>query len=384
MIKRAMDRRKIVALGALALLAGCKVIPKGVPDQPPPPVEEPTDALPTDAKRHRVALLVPLSGANGEIGQSIANAASMAVLDTNAQNLRITTYDTATGATAAAAKAIADGNKLILGPIDGDQIAAVIAVARPAKVPIISYSNDAGIAAADVFVLGTVPSQSISRTVSYARAHGVSRFAALIPTGDYGTRASAAYTAAVRAAGGTIVATESYNRANTSVISAARRLRTKGGFDGVLIADGGRIASLAGPNLKAAGAAAPRILGTELWTGESVIGTTAALRGAWYSAISDGRYGQFSESYRTRFGAAPYRLATLGYDSVLLTLRVSRDWRLGTSFPTSKLADRGGFLGLDGPFRFAAGGVVERALEVRQVRAGGVTVASEAPARFND
>jgi hypothetical protein len=48
------------------------------------------------------------------------------------------------------------------------------------------------------------------------------------------------------------------------------------------------------------------------------------------------------------------------------------------------MLDRGGFLGLDGAFRFGANGVIDRALEVREVRASGVTVVSAAPARFAD
>jgi len=50
----------------------------------------------------------------------------------------------------------------------------------------------------------------------------------------------------------------------------------------------------------------------------------------------------------------------------------------------ARLGDRGGFLGLDGPFRFGPGGVVERAFEVNEVRPGGVTVVSPAPTRFQD
>jgi hypothetical protein len=38
--------------------------------------------LPTDTARHRVALLVPLSGENAAVGRSIANATTMALLDT--------------------------------------------------------------------------------------------------------------------------------------------------------------------------------------------------------------------------------------------------------------------------------------------------------------
>jgi ABC-type branched-subunit amino acid transport system substrate-binding protein len=107
--------KRLMTLGVLALgIAGCKVIPDDgrppVVTPTPEPTETPDDVLPTDDGRHRIALLVPLSGANGAVGQAIANATTMALLDTNAANLRITTYDTATGAGSAAARAVRDGN----------------------------------------------------------------------------------------------------------------------------------------------------------------------------------------------------------------------------------------------------------------------------------
>ncbi len=379
--------RKVAMIGGIVLLAGCKVIPKGVPETqaPPPQIEQPSaTTLPSDAQRHRVALLVPMSGTNAAVGQSLANATTMALLDTNDKNLRITTYDTATGAQSAAARAIADGNKLILGPLLSEDVATVAAAARPAKVPMIAFSNDSRVAADDVFVLGHVPSQSVARVVNHARSAGVSRFAALIPAGEYGERASAALMAATRASGGTVTAIEVFDRGNTSVTSAANRLKAKGGYDAVLIADGARMAVRAGPLLRAVGAASPRILGTELWAGESTILATPALRGGWFAAVSDARYRQFVSSYKTRFGGNPHRISTLGYDGVLLAIRIARDWRPGTPFPTRKLADKGGFLGLDGAFRFGADNVAERAWEVREVGNGTTTTVSPAPARFAD
>jgi len=379
--------RKIAIIGSIVLLAGCKMIPKGVPETqaPPPQVEEPSaSTLPTDAQRHRVALLVPMSGANAAVGQSLANATTMALLDTNDRNLRITTYDTATGAQSAAARAIAEGNKLILGPLLSEDVATVAAAARPAKVPMIAFSNDSDIAAQDVFVLGHVPAQSVARVVSYARSAGLSRFAGLVPAGEYGQRASAALTASVRASGGSVTAIEVYDRGNTSVTSAANRLKAKGGYDAVLIADGARMAVRAGPLLKAVGAATPRILGTELWAGESTVLATPGLRGGWFAAVSDARYRQFVTSYKTRFGGNPHRISTLGYDGVLLAIRVARGWKPGSPFPTGKLADKGGFLGLDGAFRFGADNVAERAWEVREVGNGTTTTVSPAPVRFAD
>jgi branched-chain amino acid transport system substrate-binding protein len=384
MMNSPSSRRRFVTLAALTLLAGCKVIPKGTPTPPPPPAERPTSTLPTDSARHRVALLAPLSGPNGAVGQSIANAATMALLDTNAQNLRITTYDTTAGVASVAAQAIADGNKLILGPLMSEDIPAVAATARAARVPVISFSNDEAAASRNVFIMGHTPGASIARTVSFAKARGVDRYAALVPAGEYGQHASAALFASVRDAGGGVAATEHYERSNTSVTSAARRLKAKGGFDAVLIADGGRVAAQAAGQLKGPGGAGPRLLGTELWSGETVVATTPALRGAWFSAVSDTRFRQFSASYKTRFGAQPYRIATLGYDAVLLTLRIARDWRPGATFPLARLTDSGGFIGLDGAFRFRPNGVIERALEVREVRAGGVVTVSPAPSRFGE
>jgi len=377
------DRRTAIAALTATLLAGCQVVPRAPVEAPPPPEQPSATVLPADQLRHRVALLVPLSGPNAQVGQSLANATTMALLDTNAENLRITTYDTAAGPSAAATRAIADGNKLILGPLMGDEVAAVAQVARPSRVPIISFSNDAGVAAPGAFIMGSLPGQSIGRTVRYARAHGTNRFAALIPEGEYGQRAEAAFKTAVADAGGAIVGIESYARTNTSVISAARRLKARDGFDAVLLADSGRIAALAAPALRG-GKPPVRLLGTELLSGDSTVVGSPALSGALFSAVSDSRYRQFAESYKTRFGAQPYRLATLGYDAVLLTLRVARDWKPGAPFPMGRIGDHGGFLGLDGPFRFGENGVVQRAFEVNEVRPGGVTVVSPAPARFQD
>lgn len=384
-VMRHVTGRNLALAGAALLATGCQVIPKSSAPvaAPPPPATEPSaTALPTDTGRHRIALLVPLSGDTAAVGQAIANATTMALLDTQSDNLRITTYDTSGGAAAAASKAIADGNKLILGPLSGDAVASVRGAAVTAGVPVIAFANDPAVAAPDVFVIGHMPEQSIRRTVQYARAKGAARFAVLAPEGDYGTRSVSALENALREFGGVLARRESYARGNTSIVSAAGRLRTAGGFDTVLIADSPRLGIDAAGELNKAARSRVRILGTELWSGEAALARTPSLEGALFSAVSDQRYARFAESYAARFGSQPYRVATLGYDAVLLTLRVARDWKVGTPFPKNALYDRGGFLGVDGAFRFGRGGMVERALEVREVRGGEVTAVDPAPTGF--
>lgn len=384
-LSQCVNRRTVMVAGTAALLAGCQVVPKTTPTATAPvatPTPQPTAALPSDTTRHRVALLVPLSGNTAEVGQALANATTMALLDTNADNLRITTYDTGRGASRAARQAIADGNRLILGPLLADNVPSVQAVARPSGVPSIAFSNDSTVASADVFVLGHIPEQSIRRSVEYARANGSNRFSALLPEGDYGTRSYNALQNSLRDFGGNLIAFERYARGNTSIVGAAQRLRTRGGYDTVLIADGARLAMQAAGELRADGGSGARILGTELWSGEGALTRSRAVNGAIFSAVSDGRFRRFSDSYQARFGNRPHRIATLGYDSVLLTLRVARDWRVGSSFPTDMLYDRGGFLGVDGAFRFNRNGVAERALEVRRVDGGQIVEVDPAPTSF--
>ena len=180
---------KWIALLGVAMLSACQVVPKGPPrPQPgPPPTNRPepvTPSLPTDTERNRVALLVPLTGPNAGVGESISNAANLAVLDTGGKAIRVTMYDTANGAAAAAQRAIAEGNRLILGPLLADDVRAVAPIARASRIPLISFSNDASVAGNGVYVMGFAPSQSIERVVGYARSKGVTKFAGLMPSGS--------------------------------------------------------------------------------------------------------------------------------------------------------------------------------------------------------
>lgn len=382
---------RATALIGAALLAGCAtLVPKGPVEQAPPTTTRPqptrpgpvTGGIPEDTQRHRVALLVPLTGPNGGVGRSIANATQLALLDTRSERVRITTYDTAPGAAAAAQRAIAEGNRLILGPLLADDVRAVVPIARGAKVPVISYSNDVSVAGNGAWLLGYTPAQSIDRVVGYARTNGMTQFAGLVPAGVYGQRASTSFLRAVEQAGGQVVSIQTYARGG--IAAAVARLPKTSPYEAVLIADQAGQAALAVPAIRKSTSRSAKVLGTELWNTETGLGAMPALNGAWYASVSNSLYRQFATKYRARFNAAPYRLSSLGYDSVLLTVRIARDWSVGRDFPESRLRAEDGFAGLDGAFRFGRDGVAERALEVQEVRTGGSVTVSPAPRTFGE
>jgi ABC-type branched-subunit amino acid transport system substrate-binding protein len=377
-------------MGAALFLAACQsIVPKGPGPVAPTGPAQPTgpevvQGLPTDTARHRVALLVPMTGTNAGVGQSIANATTLALLDTKTDRVRITTYDTALGAAAAVSKALADGNRLILGPLLAEDARIIGPIAARANVPVVSFSNDASIAGSGVYVLGYNTAQSIDRVVDYAKDKGLTRFGALVPRGVYGERAGNAMLRAVEQAGGTVVSMQTFDRSPASITAAVKKLQASSSYDALLIADSGRVALQVAPIVRKNGGATARLLGTELWNTDTALAASPVLRGAWFASVSDTLYRQLANKYRARYGSAPFRLSSLGYDSVLLTVRIAQDWKPGSPFPAARLRDAGGFSGIDGAFRFNRASVAERALEVGEVGAGAITVIDPAPRGFGE
>ena len=364
--------KKLLVLASVILLAACSTVPRSKA----PVVAEPSDGM------HRVALLLPVTGPDADVGQSIANATALALSDTKVTNIRMVTYDTGLGVAAATQRAIADGNKVILGPLRGDNVIEVEEIARPAGVPIISFSNDVGVAGQNVFLLGHLPNQSIERVVLYAKSKGMNRFAGVVASNVYGQRAQSNMTTAVRAAGGILVGIQESNGTAASAEAATRRLAQMGAIDAILVADSGRAAITTVPALRRGGLRTAKILGTDLWNIDGTLAGSSPMYGAWFASVSDTLYTQYAAKYRVRFGKAPLRLSSLGYDSVLLVARVARDWRPGTRFPVAQLTDPQGFIGVDGAFRFNPNGLTDRILEVQEVQAGKFVTVSPAPSQF--
>lgn len=353
----------VAAIGAL-LLAGCagRSVDRSGPTQP---------------RLNRVAVLVPLSGPDAAVGRALGNAARLAMLDTGTRAFELNLFDTAQrGAAAAAQQAIAANHGLILGPLLSSDVRAITPLAQRARVPLIAFSNDREATAPGAYILGFTPSQAVERVVLEAAGRGSRRFAAIAPANDYGQRSVQALAVAVRQAGGELAGVETY-AAPGEARAAVRRLATRP-YDAILVADTLRVANLAAPSIRAGA----RVLGTELWSSGGA-GTGQRLRGAWFAAPTEGRWSQFVGRYRARYpGQNPPRIASLGYDAVLLAARAARNWSPGRRFPLGAIDDREGFAGVDGIFRFRADNVAQRAFEVRALTATGSVLVSPAPTSF--
>ena len=117
------------------------------PTVPPAAQEAPAPLTPPAVEglapgKARVALLLPLSGTNADLGQSLLNAAELALFLSQSDNLELLPRDTEGpgGATAAATAALNDGAELVLGPIFAASTSEIAPLARARGVPVISFS----------------------------------------------------------------------------------------------------------------------------------------------------------------------------------------------------------------------------------------------------
>ncbi|MCI1316290.1 MAG: penicillin-binding protein activator [Acetobacter sp.] len=132
-----------------------------------------------------VGVLLPLTGANGVLGNEMLAAAKLA-LSKQSGTLpppKLDIHDTARagGAAQAMQAAIASGDGIVLGPLTSVDTASISPMALRAGIPVIAFTSDLAQARLGVWVFGITPQQQVSRLVDAARQEGRHHFAAFLP-----------------------------------------------------------------------------------------------------------------------------------------------------------------------------------------------------------
>jgi ABC-type branched-subunit amino acid transport system substrate-binding protein len=366
---------------SMAPVAQAKPITKPAIQTPPAPAAA-TAAVPAAAERHiRVALLLPLSGNQAALGQSMLDAANLAVFDLAGKSFELLpedTGDTPEGAARAAQQAVAAGARLILGPLFASSTAAVKPIAKAAGIEVVSFTTDAAQAGDNVFVMGFLPGGQVDRAVRYAAGHGVTNIAALVPLTPYGETALDAFRQSGVSPNPMVV---KYPATNSDFAQEAQTLSQNQALNGVLIPEGGDKLKQAARAI-AALPQHPRLLGTGLWD-DPTLGQEPALVGGWYAGVAPTARADFERKFDTTYHAKPQRLDTLAYDATALAVVLAKQAPAGADpYGRTALTKDSGFTGTDGIFRFRDDGLNERGLAVLQVGANGPTVIDPAPVAF--
>jgi ABC-type branched-subunit amino acid transport system substrate-binding protein len=381
--------RPLLALATIAFLLGaCTETPQPSTAVPPPKPSGPVAGSPTTASgKARIALLLPLSGRSAAIGQSMQQAAELALFDTGAKDLALAAYDAGESGDAAIQaykKAQTDGCALILGPLFGASAMALAPLRRQDRTNIISFSNDESVAQPGLWVIGIAAPPQVRRVVDYTVSTGIKRFAVLSPRSTYGQQMASTLESHVAARGGTVVASETYDE-GSDVSIAAKRLADAARGEGKLaillpIAPPRLTTVLASLSANGVDPKSVQLIGTGVWDVPG-IGQDPILRGAWYAAPDPARRADFERKYVATYGRPPHRLATLAYDAVSLAAQLAR-LKPGGDFSAEAIANPNGWSGVDGVFRLLPDGRTERALAVIEVQGDRGLVVSPAPSSF--
>ncbi|MBL4836513.1 MAG: penicillin-binding protein activator [Kordiimonadaceae bacterium] len=374
----------------------------------------------------KVALLLPLSGPDANVGRALLRSATMALFDAYDPRLVLLPIDTKADVQQtelATQEALDRGVSIVLGPLLAANVEAAGNILKGTGVPLVGFSNDSSVAAPGRFIMGFLPELEVKRVVDYAISLGLREYAALLPDGRYGARVREAFGDAVSGAGAQIAAIENYPPDPDAVFEPVKRLsnydrRRKEmrdeirflrslrddmtdeianklaksevlegvSYDAVLVPEGGELLKTLAPLLPFYEIDPNKIklLGTGLWNDESLL-REPPLQGAYFAAPAPKTPNAFLARYEKTYDEKPPRIATLAYDAMSLVALLARadpiedenGVRL-SNFSVEALRNPEGFSGLDGLFRFLPDGTAERLLAVLEINRRGFKVVDPA------
>lgn len=318
-----------------------------------PPAADQTTAL-------KVAILLPLTGQHAALGQSMLQAAQLAVFDIGKDDLELISKDTGgtqSGASSAATAALNEGAQLIIGPLFAEEVRAVKAATAGRNINVLAFSTDWTLAGGNIYVMGFTPFSQVERITQYASTRSLQNVAISAPNDTYGTSVSAAFRTAA----------QKYNIATSGVLS------NPSSYDAVFIPAGGQ--ALSTSLIQVANPSAVK-LGTGLWD-DTRIAADPKMNGAIFAAPSPSARRGFEQRYHSTYGVVPVRIASLAYDATALAAALAN-----TGYTDTALKNPAGFAGVDGIMRFQANGLMERGVAVLQINNGSIVEIEAAPKSF--
>ncbi len=358
----------------------------------------------SSGRKIKIALLLPLTGKNKDLGWSIYNSASLSLFENDSANkIELVLFDSkdSTQENQKAFKEIIDSNiKVVIGPVFSNNTMSIEKMARDNDITVISLSNNHELlnkttSYGGVFVGGILLESQIDKIVNYSMDRGKFNFAIIAPSNQYGKIATEYLKKFVRARDGNFITSEFYENNNRDLDRASERVVTSFGVpsksknrDTTYLSDYDRIYPQvilipeAGKQLsKVVNSLAKfnkderdfQLIGTSQWDDSSTLNDINLL-GSWFPAPEDERFRIFEKNYYNFFKKFPPRISSIAYDAVLAIAKISQNKNNSkitfADFTEFSADNKNGFDGIDGVFRFLPNGAVQRNLAVLQVGNG--------------
>jgi len=339
-----------------------------------------------------VALLIPRGGSASDnlLARNLENAARLAMRDLGGVKIDLRVYGTAGtagNASKAAAQAVAEGAKIILGPVYGEAANAAGLAAAPAGVNVLSFSNNPTIAGGNVFVLGPTFANTANRLVGYAKRKGRDRIVVLHANDIAGQLGRNAINQAIASNGATIAGNVEYALSQESVSAAIPRVKAaiaSGNANALFLTTNSATAlPLFSQLLPQAGvnASTTQFIGLTRWDIPAQTLALPGIQGGWFAMPDPGASAAFRSQYNAAYGATPHPLAGLAFDGIAAVGALVKSGK-ATALSGSSLTQGAGFRGATGIFRLRRDGTNERGLAVAAIRNKAVTIVERAPTAF--
>jgi branched-chain amino acid transport system substrate-binding protein len=360
-----------------------------------------------DHKKTQIALFLPFSGKNKDLGWSLYNAATLSLFDNdlgrNIELVLIDSKDTPEDAKKAFGDIVNRKIKVVIGPIFSNVIEAIEKDAKKNNITVISLSNNQDLLGktnsdGGVFLAGMLPEPQIDKIVGYALEHGKYSFATIAPNNQYGKTITDLMKKITRNRDGNFITAEFYssdkdidraveNVMNSFSLSARLNEGKKVKKDTVIteadkiypqvimIPEGGKslfkiVSAMQRLNKDER---AFQLIGTNQWDDIATI-NDFHMMGAWFVAPENDKFRDFERSYYRSFNKFPPRIASIVYDltaasAQIAALKGNKEITI-SDFTNFENPPKNGFEGIDGLFRFLPNGIVQRNLAVLQVASG--------------
>ena len=381
-------RRPLARIGAVLAvlaLAACEPIGAGVASGPRTGQQiDPSQPVP-------VALLVP--GGNADLdwlARSLTNSARMAAADAQGAHIDLRVYNAGADpglAVQQANQAVAEGAKIILGPLFADSANAVGNAMAPQGVNVLSFSNNTDIAGGNVFVLGNTFDNVANRLVRHGVRNGKRRIMMVAEDDAAGQVGARAIERAIQGNGATLAGTAVHPVSKSGIdgiVSNVASAALSGNVDAVfLTANQGAVLPYLTDRLADAGvtSASVQMMGLTRWDQPSARLQLRGVQGGWFAIPDTALKAQFEQRYRSAHGETPHELGSLAYDGVAAIAALVRAGKRN-ALTTAGLTQNAGFAGVTGAFRLNRDGTNERALAVATVQNNQLVVLDPAPRSF--
>lgn len=355
----------------------------------------------------KIGMLLPLSGENAHIGNSLLKAGKLSLNKSQNKNIKLFVKDTESNNENIITSYYDLINKdvdIILGPLFSKNIKIIHPISEDENIIMITFSNNIEMKNENTFISGLSPENEIQEVIDYAILKGSEKFGLILPDNKYGKRIKQLIQNFVLKMDGKVTQYVFYDPTNPDFYEASKiianydyrkielekklnELKKVGtltaekkykmlnkqdtlgelDFDSLYIgAENIKHISMLASILPYYDVDPKKVLyiGNSLWK-KNVLLKEPALEKGLFPYFPEKKFSNFETEYAETFQKKPHEIAYLAFDLVGL---ISNLQKTNKKINISNITSSDGFIGTNGLFRFERDGNIERSLSIFQIK----------------